>query len=224
MFLSSVQTSHLQCIISQRICFFLALFLDPKNLLSSLSEDDDNDDDCPIDWNEQAAQPILEDLHTALICIHYKPPRTVQILHNITINGLKYTTTSKHWGNSCILSKLCSACMDSEYLPNSFLGFGADSYCNLTSLTLSASSWSFFWIPHLACLAVGAELEDLDIIWPDQILSHFACLALEDEFDNHVVAVSLSHKFVWLSWYNLIYLYSSSIRRHCRMTKWCSII
>jgi hypothetical protein len=80
-------------------------------VLSCLVEGDDDDDDdgdgCVMNWNERTARPIPRDLHAsaALIRFHSESTRTAHFLTHMTINGLIYTPTSKHQGNSCILLK-----------------------------------------------------------------------------------------------------------------------
>ena len=78
-------------------------------VLSSLAEggDDNGDDNGALNWNEWAAKPIPRDLLTALTLLRFKSTsmRTAQFLNHTTINGLIYTPTSKHKGNSCILLK-----------------------------------------------------------------------------------------------------------------------
>ena len=79
-------------------------------VLSSLAKggDDDGDDDGALNWNERAAKPIPRDLLTALTLLRFKSTstRTAQFLNHTTVNGLIYTPTSKHKGNSCILLKI----------------------------------------------------------------------------------------------------------------------
>src|SRR5271168_4334464 len=61
-----------------------------------------------------------------------------------------------------------SACTDSNHLSNSCLEFGTDSSCNST------------------------QLGDLEIISPDEVSSHFACLPMAGDFEAHVVIACLS--------------------------------
>ena len=90
-----------QKLVNPQLCDSLLMDM---QLLSSLTKGgDDGDDDGAMYWNEWTAKPIPLDFCTAMTHSGYKSTQTAQFLHRITSNGLVYTPTSKHKGNSGIL-------------------------------------------------------------------------------------------------------------------------
>ena len=168
-------------------------------LLSSLTEggDDDGDDDGAMYWNERTAKPIPLDLRTAMTHSGYKSTRTAQFLHRITINGLVYTPTSKHKGNSCIL---LNSPEDRNQVPAQIQSIfqipSLESVQTLIAIRRHQPSRlhhdPFSQAPILHARLWGIQLGELEVIRPDQIFSHFACLTLKGEFEDHIVAASLS--------------------------------
>lgn len=170
-------------------------------VLSSLAEggdDGDDDDDGAGNWNERTAKPIPRDLHTALtrfrVCS--KSTRTAQFCHRVTINGLVYTTTSKHEGNSCVLLKSQDHNQVPARIQSIFQILFLESVQTLIAIRRHQPSQlrhdPFSQHPALRARLWSVQLGELEIIWPDQVFSHFACLPLKDEFEGHIVTASLS--------------------------------
>ena len=139
-------------------------------VLSSLVEDgDDYDDDSAANWNEKTARSIPKDICMALTRFHCKSPRTAQFLPNITINGLIYSPTSKHQGNSCILLK---SRQDRNLVPariqNIFQIPFSESLQTLIAIRRHQPSRlahdSFSQFPVLRARLWGAQMEDFEII------------------------------------------------------------
>jgi hypothetical protein len=184
-------------------------------VLSSLAEgddvdgdhdDDDDDDDGAVNWNERTAKPIPGELHTTLTRFCFKPTRTAQFLHCITINGLVYTPTSKHEGNSCILLKSQDQNQVPARIQSIFQMPFLESVQTLIAIRCHQPSRlhydPFSRSPILCARLWGVQLGELEIIQPDQVFCHFACLPLKGEFEGHIVAASLSR----VSSFAIIYL------------------
>jgi hypothetical protein len=167
-------------------------------VLSSLAEggDDDEDDDGALNWNERSAKPIPRELHAALTRLHFKSTGTAQFLHGITINGLMYSPTSKHEGNSCILLKSQNQNQVPARIQTIFQIHFMESVQTLIAIRRHLPSRlrhdPFSRSPILRARLWGVQLGELEIIRSDQVFSHFACLPLKGEFEGHVATVSLS--------------------------------
>jgi hypothetical protein len=167
-------------------------------VLSSITEDGDADeyDDNAMNWNERTARPIPTDLCTALARSHCELPRTAQFLPNITINGLVYSPTSKHQGNACILLRSQDQRLVPARIQTIFQIPGLDSVQTLLAIRRHQPSQlphdPFSRFPVLRAQLWRAQLGDLEIISPDQVSSHFTCLAMVGDFEGHIVTASLS--------------------------------
>jgi hypothetical protein len=172
-------------------------------MLSSLVEggDDDNDgdgdgDDGAMNWNGWTTEPIPRDLRTALSRFHSGSTYTAHFLTHLTINGLVYTQTSKHLGNSCILLKSQDQTQVPARIQRIFQIQLLDSVQTLIAIQrhqparLCHDPFSRF--PILRARVWEVKLGELEIIRPDQVFSHFACLPLKGEFEGHIIAASLS--------------------------------
>jgi hypothetical protein len=166
-------------------------------VLSSLVEGgDDGDDDGALNWNERTAKPIPSDLLTALTRLHLST-RSAQFLHHITINGLAYTPRSKHEGNSCVLLKSQE---DHIQVPAQIQTIFQIPFLESVKTLIAIRRHQpsrlrhdpFSRFPILRARLWGVQLGELEVIQPDQVLSHFACLPLKGEFEGHIVASSLS--------------------------------
>ena len=172
-------------------------------MLSSLVEggDDDNDgdgdgDDGAMNWNEWTTEPIPRDLRTALSRFHSGSIYTAHFLTQLTINGLVYTPTSKHLGNSCILLKSQAQTQVPARIQRIFQIHLLDSVQTLIAIQRHQPARlrhdPFLRFPILRARVWGVQLGELEIIQPDQVFSHFACLPLKGEFEGHIIAASLS--------------------------------
>ena len=165
-------------------------------VLSSLVEtgDDESDDDDALNWNERSAKPIPRDLLTALTRLRFKSTHIANFLHCVTINGLLYTPTSKHEGNSCILLKSAEGGNQvPARIQTIFQIPFLESVQTLIAIRRHQPSRlhhdPFSRYPVLRARLWEVQLGELEVIRPDQISSHFACLPLKD---GHIVAASLS--------------------------------
>ena len=167
-------------------------------ILSSLTEDGDADeyDDNTINWNEQTARPIPKDLSTALARFHCESPRTAQFLLRVKINGLVYSPMSKHQGNACILLRLGDQSLVPAQIQTIFQIPVLNSVQTLLAIRRHRPSQlphdPFSRFPVLRAQLWHAQLGDLEIISPDKVSSHFACLPMAGDFEAHVVIASLS--------------------------------
>jgi hypothetical protein len=178
-------------------------------VLSSLAEGGDDDGDDDLNWNECTAKPISKDLRTALTRLRFQSTSTAQFLHRITINGLVYTPTSKHDGNSRILLKSQE---DQNQVPAQIQTIFQISFLDSVQTLIAIRRHQpsrlrhdpFSRYPVLRARLWGVKLGELEVIRPDQVFSHFACLPLKGDFEGHIVAASLSRKFCNL--FAMVYL------------------
>ena len=168
-------------------------------VLSSLIEggdDDDDGDDGYCVMNERTVRDIPRDLHNALTRFHSESTRTAQFLTHMTINGLIYTVTSKHQGNSCVLLKSKGQTQVPARIQTIFQINVLESVQTLIAIRrhlparLCHDPFSRF--PILCARVWETQLGELEIIRPDEVVSHFACLSLKGDFEGHIVSVSLS--------------------------------
>jgi hypothetical protein len=213
---SFVRSANLRALVFKSQCpeviqncqFMFRKLVDPQlrhslqtdmQVLSSVAEgDDDNgDDDGAVIWNEWTAKPISRDLHAALTRFRFKATHTAQFFQHITINGLIYTPTSKHEGNSCILLKSQA---DQNQVPARIQTIFQIPFLESAQTLIAIRRYQpsrlrhdpFSRFPALCARLWGVQLGELEIIRPDQVLSHFACLPLKGEFEGHIVIASLS--------------------------------
>jgi hypothetical protein len=114
----------------------------------------------------------------------------------MTINGLIYTVTSKHQGNSCVLLKSKDQTQVPARIQTIFQINVLESVQTLIAIRrhrparLCHDPFSRF--PILCARVWEVQLGELEIIRPDEVVSHFACLPLKGDFEGHIVSVSLS--------------------------------
>ncbi|KAF8809397.1 hypothetical protein BYT27DRAFT_7254534 [Phlegmacium glaucopus] len=169
-------------------------------MLSSLAGGNDDDDDV-MSWDELTARPIPRDLHSALTRFHSEPTHTAHFLPNTTINGLIYTPASKHQGNSCILVK---SQQDQNGVPAQIQTIFQIPFLESVQTLIAIRRHQPSQLPHdpfsrfpiLRARFWDAQLGDLEIIQPDQVFSHFACLPLMGEFEGYIVTASLSREIL----------------------------
>lgn len=173
------------------------LLTDIHTLSSRLEDDDDDDDDDTIvtAWNDRTAQTIPMELIQGLP--HVQLPKKAQFLSNLTINGLRYTVSSKHQGNSCALFKT----LDSAQVVAARIEF-------ILQIQVSGSMQTLIIIRrHLAanilhdpCLPFpvlrakfySSKLDHLEIIDAAQITSHYAFFPCRYEGKDLILTISLS--------------------------------
>ena len=192
-------------------------------VLSSLTEgghdDDDDDDDSIMDWDDRTARPIPNDLQIALTRFHSRFIRKAQFLPIVTINGLVYTPTSKHEGNSCVLFQPKSQGdlnLVPAWIQTIFRIPLSESVQTLIAIRRHQPSQiphdPFSQFPILRARLWGAQLGDLEIIQLDQVSSHFACLPINGDFKGHVATISLSRVSLQCVNHNLSFPYTIPCR------------
>lgn len=125
------------------------------------------------------------------------PPRT-QLLSRISINGLIFSTSSKHPGNSCIM-------ISSPYTPDPvpaqlvyIVRFRSVQKQILTYLGVRRHRPAnivrdpYICFPVLRAQIWDASLDEIEIVSPCEVASHFACLPLQLESQELVATLSLS--------------------------------
>jgi hypothetical protein len=177
--------------------------------ISSLFEDDNEDDDTAF-WNGRTARPIPQELRAALSRYCHLLPRTAQFLPNITIDGLMYAPYRKHRGNSCILfapshDKLVPARIETIFQIES-----ADSIQTLIAVRRHLPSQvthdPLLQFPILRARLWASQVADLEIIRPEQVSSHFACLSMADD-QKTIAVLSLSRVGLIHSYTFLVLIY-----------------
>jgi len=172
------------------------LLTDIHTLPSCLEDEDDDDDDTIVTaWNDRTAQTIPMELIQGLP--HVQLPKKAQFLSNLTINGLRYTVSSKHQGNSCVLFKT----LDSAQVVAAQIEF-------MLQIQVSGSMQTLIIIRrhltanilHNPCLRFpvlrakfySSELDHLEIIDTAQITSHYAFFPCPYEGKDLILTISLS--------------------------------
>jgi hypothetical protein len=176
------------------------LLTDIHTLSSRLEDDEDDDEDDDDDtivtaWNDRTAQTIPMKLIQGLP--HVQLPNKAQFLSNLTVNGLRYTVSSKHQGNSCVLFKT----PDSAQVVAAQIEF-------ILQIQVSGPIQTLIIIRrHLAanilhdpCLRFpvlrakfySSELDHLEIINAAQITSHYAFFPCRYEDKDLILTISLS--------------------------------
>ncbi|KAF8961272.1 hypothetical protein BDZ97DRAFT_1760012 [Flammula alnicola] len=129
-------------------------------------------------WNPMATSKVPLKLQT--IVRRYNSNARVdraQFLTNITIRGLRYTTSTKGFGNSCALLGLPSSDIKVPAVIDSIFKIQASvDTVEILLAAVGASIWS-------------SELGDLEIVKPGSVDSHYASLSFETAGLGAVIAV-----------------------------------
>lgn len=173
------------------------LLTDMHTILAMPEEDDD--DDANVIWNDRTARPLPADLSAqlSLILPNSNFERQAQFLHNVKVNGLTYSTARKHAGNSCILFK--AKADPTLIIPGRIIQIFQILVldCVHTYLVVRQHIQAnnvedpYIHFPILRARLYEAQLGDLQIISPNQITSHFACLPIQHSGRDLVVVASL---------------------------------
>ena len=178
--------------------------------ISSLFDDKDEADDM-ASWNDRTARPIPQELQAALSPLYQVSPRTAHFLSDIPINGLRYTPYQKHRGNSCVLVTLSKDELVPARIDTIFQIEISGSVHTLIAvrrhLVSQATYDPFPQFPILRARLWAAQVADLEIIRPQQVSSHFACLPMSDDQQN-IAILSLSRvSLINFSYIFLLYLF-----------------
>ena len=170
------------------------------NMLS-LSFTEENDDSeannqTLYDENSKIAKLLPTDLHQCIEQSFAQSPSRAPLLSHLTINGLTYSVSSKHHGNSCIM-------LDAGPNRNLFparLDYIVELRIDDDILTLIAvrryqpfprRDDPFTRFPSLQTQLWMAELESLELYTIDKIRSHFTLSSLVYKGKDVIIAVSL---------------------------------
>jgi hypothetical protein len=173
----------------------------PLQDLDDGNDGDDGDADADAgawEWDERGASPIPQDIFDALQCtLDFPPPRRARFLSHLTIQGLTYTISSKHSGNSQILIKANSAVDAVPCRITSILQFPV---LNTIQTYVAVRRYGpspikndpFLHFPMLRAQMRGTELGPLEIHTLDTVHSHFARGGLKWDGKDVNVVLSLS--------------------------------
>ena len=144
-------------------------------------------------------EPLPRDLKKAFTLAGIDVPAHVQFLANLSFKGITYSTSTKHLGNSCIMISPIND-LDGEPVPAQITYL--IQFCNADTLmtylgvrrhkAAAVLHDPYSRYPDIRAQLWDAQLEDLEIILPSQVIAHFACLPLEVEQKKLVVVLSLS--------------------------------
>jgi hypothetical protein len=173
------------------------LMTDMLSLLPLDGEEEDGNDNDTLPWDENTTKPISQDLCSALRESVGFTPSKARSLSHLTIGGLTYSVTSKHAGNSNILFKPHP---DSPAIPSQ-IDYVLQFHVNETLRTfiairrhirLQVEGDPFCHFPILQTQMWSRRLGPIEILEPDEILSHFAKADVTWEGVEVVVVASLS--------------------------------
>jgi hypothetical protein len=142
-----------------------------------LTEDYDDEDTDLVLWNDRTVRSIPKELIQGLP--YAQLPEKGQFLSHLTINGLRYTVSSKHKGNSCVFFKS----VDSERPVAAQIEFilqiqvsGLVGTVIIVRRRLSADRFDdpCLQFPILQANFYSSELGCLETINAAQITSHYA--------------------------------------------------
>lgn len=165
--------------------------------LSVLLNGEDNDEitDGPV---ERVSQTLPADLRSAFTLAGMDTASRSHLLPNFLINGLSYSISSKHAGNSCVMF----APADGQQLVPARIIYIVQIMDSGTLSTYLAVrrhkpvdgiSDPYLRFPVLRTQLWDSQLNDgMEILIPTQISSHFACLPIEVGQRKLIVALSLS--------------------------------
>jgi hypothetical protein len=159
----------------------------------------------PADGETQEAkvntslEPLPRDLKKVFMLAGINVPANGQLLANLSFKGVTYSTSTKHFGNSCILISPAHD-LDGEPVPAQITYliqfFNTDTpmtYFGVHRHKAAAVLHDpYSRYPDIRAQLWDAQLEDLEILLPSQVIAHFACLPLEVEQKKLVVVLSLS--------------------------------
>lgn len=147
-------------------------------------------------WNPMATSKVPLKLQT-ILRLHNSNARVdqAQFLKNITIHGLRYTTSAKCFGNSCALIGLPSSDVKVPAVIDSILKIR--STADTVEILLIVRRYKALrnpWDGSSRLQTIGAsiwssELGDLEIVKPGSIDSHFASLPFKMGRLGSVIAV-----------------------------------
>ncbi|PPQ97558.1 hypothetical protein CVT26_002343 [Gymnopilus dilepis] len=155
---------------------------------------------CAQEEHQVASSPLPEEVKLAFEIAQISVPSYVQLLSNLSLGGLTYSTYSKHQGNSCIL---LNQTQDGDIIPARIV--------HIIQFSTAGRINTYFGVrrhrpaclerdPLSSFLVLGAaiwdtELYDLELIRPVHVSSHFACLPITIHGRQLVAVLSLSRDY-----------------------------
>ena len=170
------------------------------NALTSLFDDVEELDDDTVVWNEQTTRLIFPEVRQALSAFLEQGivvPQTAQFLTHFKRDGLTYSTSYKHAGNSRIMLRspenVLPIAAQIEYI------FQLRFLTSIKTFTAfrryqrgSIPTNLFSCFPILQAQVLGNELGTIEITEPAQLISHFGYLPIKIEGEKVLLAVPLS--------------------------------
>ena len=148
-------------------------------------------------WDEHGTSPIPQHIFDALQrTLDFPPPHRARFLSHLTIQGLTYTISSKHSGNSQILINADSA----DAVPCHITNILQFPVLNTVQTYIAVQRYApspikndpFLHFPMLHARTWGTELGPLEIYTLDAVHSHFARGGLKWDGKDVNVVLSLS--------------------------------
>jgi hypothetical protein len=175
-----------------------------KDIETSALDDSDIDDDETQKYCHPAQSPtkkaslIPPDLFTVLSqTLDVPSPRHAHFLSNLTVNGITYSTSSKHLGNSCVLVKTTTDPNPAPARIEHILQFSIQNTVK-TYIAIRRHESSlvkedpFLQYPLIRARMWSENMSKYDIIAVENIHAHFAKLSLIVNNVKIAVVISLS--------------------------------
>ncbi|PPQ82520.1 hypothetical protein CVT24_006403 [Panaeolus cyanescens] len=169
--------------------------LTDASTFASLFEEAQTENSTPSNdgWDEELAIPMPANL-TRILAHHlpYPPPKRTILLRALPISGLRYTLPALHHGNSLVLVKSGprSYAAQIESIVRFRSGTTVETRLIVRPfLPVDESKDIYSGYPILGAKMWKTEFGEVNVVEPRQIISHFACLNLNDE---EMVAIDLS--------------------------------
>jgi hypothetical protein len=168
------------------------LLTDMSHVLFHDEEGDssDDEDDCPLGRQVTIPEGSYRALQT-YFGGKEETPKTAKIASVHTVNGLTFSTYTRHKGNSFILIRQSSSLQSIPARIESMIQISKTEMLYVVRHFLRSESGDVFAkYPTLKITTWSKNCGQLVIVHSRDIESHFACLAIDSD---HIAVVSLSH-------------------------------
>lgn len=166
---------------------------DIRTFSSLLNYNIDDDSNAPNKTTLTVQVKTLpEDLRLAFVQSDIAVPSSGQLLNSLDINGLTYSTSATHKGNSCAMI------FPADPIPAQIVYIVQFPQTNETYIAVRRhKKAAIVPDPYAQYRALRARLWDpeltaVEVVRLSQIVSHFSCLPLELDEAKYIVAISLS--------------------------------
>ncbi|PPQ74877.1 hypothetical protein CVT26_011473 [Gymnopilus dilepis] len=145
-----------------------------------------------------ADRALPPDLRVAFLRANIQVPSRCQLPSHVRFNGLIFTTSNKHPCNSCVMIQESgsAAIVPAQivYVVRLHSGFNqAVTYLGVRRHRAACITRDpYLCFPALMAQIMDACLDELEIIYLQQVVCHFACLPVKFEGQELIVAMSLS--------------------------------